>query len=471
MTGNYKTDALALSSLLATDINFDVVRRNLLIAEREASLFFVDGFIKDEVFEKILEFLYKIKPNEIKGIKNMEEFSHIKMPYVEVDWASDNQQIAVAVLSGQAVIIIDGISDALLVDTRTYPVRSIDEPDKDRSLRGSRDGFVETFVFNTALIRRRIRDTRLRMEYMQVGKASKVDVAVSYIDGLADASLVKKLKKKLKEIDISGVSMTSQALSEVLIPSFFFNPFPKVRFTERPDFASACLLEGRVLLIMDNSPSVMVFPNSIADFSKETDDYYFPPLTGTYVRIVRSLVSILTVVLTPIVLIFLNNPSMIPDWFEFINTDKEYAVPFFWQFIVLELLIDGLRLASLNTPNTLSSALGIIGGLILGELAIDAEWFIPETIIYMAFVAIASFAQPSFEMGYAMKFSRIFILVLSQLFDFWGFGIGLALVILLAGCSKTLSGRSYLYPIIPFNGRDFIKLFVRTSIKSSKPNH
>lgn len=469
MTGSYKTDVAVLSALLATDINFDIVKRDLIIAEREASLFFVDGFIKDEVFEKILEFLYKIKPGEIKGIDTMKQFSKIKMPYVEVDYEADNQNIAVAVLSGQAVIIIDGINDALLVDTRTYPVRSIDEPDKDRSLRGSRDGFVETLVFNTALIRRRIRDTRLRMEYMKVGKASKVDVAVGYMDGIADPKMVKKLKDRLKNVDISGVSMTSQALSEVLIPSLFFNPFPKVRFTERPDFASACLLEGRVVLIMDNSPSVMIFPNSIADFSKETDDYYFPPLTGTYVRIIRSLVSLLTVVLTPVVLILLNNPDMLPGWLEFINTDEEYVVPFFWQFLTLELLIDGLRLASLNTPNTLSSALGIIGGLILGELAIDAEWFISETIIYMAFVAISSFAQPSFEMGYAMKFSRIFLLVLSQLFGFWGFGIGFALIILVAGCSKTLSGRGYLYPIIPFCAKDFVKLFVRTGIKSS--NH
>lgn len=471
MTGNYQTDSASLSMLLATDVNFDIIKRDLRIAERPASLFFVDGFIKDEVFEKILEFLYKIKPGEIAGIKTMFQFSLIKMPYVEVDFESDNKKIATAVLSGQAVIIIDGISDALLVDTRTYPMRSIDEPDKDRSLRGARDGFVETIIFNTALIRRRIRDTRLRMEYHQIGKASKVDVAISYIENSANPKMVEALRKRLSEVDISGISMTSQALSEVLIPSAFFNPFPKVRFTERPDFASACLLEGRVLLIMDNSPSVMIFPNSIADFSKETDDYYFSPLTGSYVRTVRFVVSLLTVVMTPLTLILLNHPARIPDWLVFLNTDKEYLIPFFLQFLLLEVVIDGLRLASLNTPNSLSSSLGIIGGLVLSEFAIDAGWFVPETIIYMSFVAIASFAQPSFEMAYAMKFCRIFLLILSQFFDYWGFGVGAILLIVLAGCSKTLSGRSYLYPFIPFNGRDFLKLFVRTGIRSSKPSH
>lgn len=467
MTGNYTADCATLSSLLNLSKNFDIVRRDLVIADRKCSLFFVDGFIKDEVFEKILEFLYKTTPKEISKFSDMHQFSLFRMPYVEVGHESDIQKITLQLLSGQAVIIIDGFSDALLVDTRTYPVRSIDEPEKDRSLRGSRDGFVETFIFNTAMIRRRIRDPKLCMEYYQVGSSSKVDVAISYIDGKADTKLIEILRKKLKNVKLNGISMTSQALSEVLIPTKFLNPFPKVRFTERPDFASACLLEGKVLLIMDNSPSVMVFPNSFADFSKETDDYYFPPLTGTYVRILRNLVTLLSVILTPLTLILLNNPLMIPNWLSFINTTEEFTLPFFVQFLLLELLIDGLRLASLNTPNTLSGSLGIIGGLILSEFAVNAGWFVSETIIYMAFVAISSYAQPSFEMGYALKFSRIFLLILCQLFDFWGFFGGILLILLVAANTKTLSGRGYLYPILPFNFKDFINLFIRSGIKNT----
>ncbi len=465
MTGSYKDVIRELTRTLATEENFDVIRRDLIIGERPAALFFMDAFIKDETFEKIFEFLYKITPKEIKSIKTMEEFSLIKMPYVEVGTAKTVDEIVTAVLSGQTALIVEGVDDALLVDIRTYPTRSIDEPDKDRSLRGSRDGFVETMIFNCALIRRRIRDPKLRMKHFQVGKSSKVDVAIGFIDGLADPKVIKRLKQRLQEIDIKGISMTSQALSELLVPTAFFNPFPKVRFTERPDFASACILEGKVILIMDNSPAVMIFPNSIADFSKETDDYYFPPLTGTYVRIIRAVVSVLTVVMTPIVLIWMNNPHLLPRWLEFINTDEEYLIPIFFQFLLLELFIDGLRLASLNTPNTLSSSLGIIGGLILGEFAVESGWFVPETIMYMAFVAIASFAQPSFEMGYAMKFSRIFLLVLSQFFGFWGFFGGLAAVLLLAGFSKTLSGRSYLSPIIPFKPQEFARMFIRTGIR------
>lgn len=465
MTGSYSEVLRELTQTLATEENFDVIRRDLIIGGRSAALIFMDAFIKDETFEKILEFLYKITPKELEDIKTMDEFSLVKMPYVEVGTAKSVEEAVTAVLSGQTVLIVEGINDVLLVDIRTYPTRSIDEPDKDRSLRGSRDGFVETMIFNCAMIRRRIRDPKLRMKHFQIGKSSKVDVAISFIDGLADPKMIKKLQERLEKIDIKGISMTSQALSELLVPTAFFNPFPKVRFTERPDFASACILEGKVILVMDNSPAVMIFPNSIADFSKETDDYYFPPLTGTYVRIIRAFVSVLTVVMTPIVLILMNNPHLLPQWLEFINTEKEYTIPIFAQFLLLELFIDGLRLASLNTPNTLSSSLGIIGGLILGEFAVESGWFVPETIMYMAFVAIASFAQPSFEMGYAMKFSRIFLLVLSQLFGFWGFFGGLAAVLLLAGFSKTLSGRSYLSPIIPFRPKDFARLFIRTGIR------
>ncbi len=466
MTGNFEQDKAVLSTALATEINFDAVRRDIVIAERHASLFFMDAYIKDEVFERILEFLYRFEPRDFARIKTMQEFSLSKMPYVEVDWCDDLDTVVTNVLSGQSALIVDGISGVLMVDTRTYPVRSIDEPDKDRSLRGSRDGFVETLIFNTAMIRRRIRDPKLRMEHFQVGSSSKVDVAIGYMDGTADKKTVEKLRKKLKEIKISSISMTSQALSEMLIPSAFFNPFPKVRFTERPDFASACILEGKVVLIMDNSPAVMIFPNSIADFMKETDDYYFPPLTGTYVRMIRVFVSLLTVLLTPVVLVLMNNPNLLPNWLGFLQIESDYSISIFFQFLLLELVIDGLRLASLNTPNTLSSSLGIIGGLILGEFAVEAEWFVPETIIYMAFVAIASFAQPSFEMGYAMKFSRIFLLILSEFFAFWGFLGGVVAILLLAVCSKTFSGKPYLSPIIPFKPRDFARMFVRTSIRN-----
>ena len=454
-----------LDSKLKPDLSFDVIRRDIIVAERVAALYFIDGFIKDEVFEKVMEFLFKLKPKDIANIKDMKEYMKTYMPYVEVQNVADSDDAITQILSGPTVLLVDGIKEALVIDVRQYPVRSISEPDKDRSLRGSRDGFVETLIFNTAMLRRRIRDPRLRMEYIQVGSLSKVDLAVCYIDGMADAKLVKKLKTKLQNLDLHGISMTAQAIVEKLVPSTFFNPYPKIRYTERPDYASANVLEGKVVLLMDNSPLVMIFPTSFADFSKEADDYYFPRLTGSYIRIVRTLISILTVILTPLTLLLLENPQHIPEWLEFIKPSGNAVFPIFVQFLLLELVIDGLRLASLNTPDTLSNSLGIVGGLLLSEFAVTAGWFQPETILYMAFVAIASFTQPSYEMGYAMKFIRMFTLILTKLFNIYGFIAGIGLSIILMLCSKTLSGRNYLYPIVPFNLKEFAKLFVRTKVQ------
>lgn len=454
-----------LDSRLAPDKSFDLVKREIIIAGRSAVLYFVDGFIKDEVFEKIVEFLFKIKPEELTGIDNMNEFATRFMPYTEITAQSNLDAAATNVLSGATLLTLDGITDVLLIDTRTYPSRSITEPEKDRSMRGAKDGFVETLIFNTALIRRRVRDFSLRMEYHQVGKSSKVDVAICFLEGKSDKKTVNILRKRIKEIDVSGVSMTQQALAEVLLKTNFFNPFPRFKFTERPDYASACLLEGRVLLVMDNSPAVMILPTSFADFTKEANDYYFSPLTATFVRITRQAVSLTTVFVTPIFLLLINNPAYIPKWLTFIKLAEEPALPVIAQLLVLEFVIDGLRLASLNTPDNLSSSLSIIGGLLLSEFAIGAGWFSAECILYMSFVAIAGFSQPSFEMGYAQKFVRIFLLIVTELFNLYGFLGGIVFWIIVMGCTKTLEGRGYLYPIIPFCFKDFLKLFVRTGIK------
>lgn len=454
-----------LDGELQPDKSFDIIKRELEIGARRAALYFIDGFIKDEVYEKILEFLYKQTPEDIAKITDMTQFSRLKMPYVEVDSTEDKQAAATAVLSGPSVLIVEGISGALVIDTRTYPSRSVDEPQKDKSLRGARDGFVETLVMNTALIRRRIRDSRLRMEYMQIGSGTKLDIAISYLDGVADERMLNILRKKLNNMELNGASMTQQAIAEKLQKNAFFNPFPKFKTTERPDYASACIFDGRIVLILDNAPSVMIMPISLSDFFRETDDYYFQPIVASYTRIIRMAVSIANVIITPLYLLLVNNPRILPRWLEVIMPNETGQIPLFLQFLILEFMVDGLRLASLNTPDSLSNSLGIVGGLLLSQFAIDAGWFITEAILFMAFITIASFSLPSFEMGYAMKFERLLLLVTTQLFGIWGFIGGIVLIFICMLLIKTLSGRNYLYPIIPFNLRGFLELFIRYPMK------
>ena len=454
-----------LDGELQPDKSFDIIKRELEIGARRAALYFIDGFIKDEVYEKILEFLYKQTPEDIAKITDMTQFSRLKMPYVEVDSTEDKQAAVTAVLSGPSVLIVEGISGALVIDTRTYPSRSVDEPQKDKSLRGARDGFVETLVMNTALIRRRIRDSRLRMEYMQIGSGTKLDIAISYLDGVADERMLNILRKKLNNMELNGASMTQQAIAEKLQKNAFFNPFPKFKTTERPDYASACIFDGRIVLILDNAPSVMIMPISLSDFFRETDDYYFQPIVASYTRIIRMAVSIANVIITPLYLLLVNNPRIVPRWLEVIMPNETGQIPLFLQFLILEFMVDGLRLASLNTPDSLSNSLGIVGGLLLSQFAIDAGWFITEAILFMAFITIASFSLPSFEMGYAMKFERLLLLVTTQLFGIWGFIGGIVLIFICMLLIKTLSGRNYLYPIIPFNLRGFLEMFIRYPMK------
>ena len=462
---NYDEWIAEIDGELKPDKSFDIIKRPLKIGGRRASLYFIDGFIKDEVYEKILEFLYKQTHEEIAGIDDMSRFAENKLPYVETDAAYTVREVITAVLSGPSVLIIEGIRGALLVDTRTYPMRGVEEPQKDRSLRGPRDGFVETLVMNTAMLRRRIRDSRLRMEYMQIGTETKLDISIAYIDGKADKRVLEILRQRLAAIQAGGISMTQEALAESLQKNAFFNPFPKFKFTERPDYASACVLDGRIALIADNSPAVMIIPISFSDFFRETDDYYFLPVVASYIRIIRMLVALLNVVITPLYLLLVSNAGAVPDWLGVLVPEKAGEVPMLCQLLILEFAVDGLRLASLNTPDALSNSLGVVGGLLLSEFAVKAGWFSGEAILITAFTAIAGFSLPSFEMGYAMKLERLLLLILSGIFGLWGFIGGLAFIIICMLSVKTLSGRNYLYPIVPFNLKGFAEFFLRFPMK------
>ena len=320
----------------------------------------------------------------------------------------------------------------------------MDEPDKDKSLRGSRDGFVETIVFNTALMRRRIRDPHLVMKMLEVGKSSRSDVVVSYMEDRVDQELLKNLLNRIESLEIDDLRMNQQSLAEALFKRKWFNPFPKFKFTERPDTAAACLLEGKVVILVDNSPSAMILPTSILDMIEEANDYYFPTLTGIYLKISRAIITILTVFFTPLFLLFMQNPEWIPDMFAFIQVQDTINIPLIYQMLMLELGIDGLRLAAMNTPSMLSTPLSVIAGIVMGEFSVKSGWFNSEVMLYMAFVAVSNYTQPNFELGYALKFMRLLLLVLTAMFNVAGFVIGCVIILCSLAFNKTLSGRNYL---------------------------
>jgi stage V sporulation protein AF len=305
------------------------------------------------------------------------------------------------------------------------------------------------------------------MQYFSIGDDSKTDVVMCYMNDRADKDYVSKLAQKLKDIKTDSLVIGHESLKECLIKTRWYNPFPKIRTTERPDVAAAQLLEGSVLLVIDNSPEVMVLPVSIFDFMQESNDFYFPPLTGTYIRLVRYAVFFLTLIITPVWYLMTRYPELVPHFLQFAMPEDSGKLPIIVQLLLVEFIIDALRLASLNTPNMLNNSLSVVGGLILGDFAVDIGWLIPEVILYMAFVAIANFTQRSYELGYAIKFLRIFLLIVTGIFGFWGFCAGFVITIILVATNSTVNGkRNYLYPLIPFHGKALLSMIVRVKKKS-----
>lgn len=466
MTASLKENMDFLNRKLDIDKNFDLVYRVIQIGGREACMYFVDGFCKDELMQKMLQRFMDIKPEELP--ENAHEMSKKCVPYVEVDLQSDFSQIIYFIMSGVFALFIDGYDQCILIDSRTYPARSVSEPEKDKALRGSKDGFVETIVFNTALIRRRIRSTNLRMEMFHAGNSSQTDIVLCYMENRVDQKFLEQIRKRIQNIKVDALTMNQESLAECLYQKKWYNPFPKFKFTERPDTASAQILEGDVVILVDNSPSAMITPTSVFDVIEEADDYYFPPITGTYLRLTRFLIAILTYLLTPTFLLLTQHLEWIPAGFTFIEVKDTVNIPLIWQFLLLELAIDGLRLAAVNTPNMLSTPLSVMAALVLGEFSVNSGWFNSEVMLYMAFVAIANYTQASYELGYAIKFMRILALILTALFDIWGYIAALLVMVIALISNKTISGKSYIYPLLPLNLKRLARRFIRYRLPGAR---
>lgn len=463
-SSSYSQNVDSINRALRVQESFDVLCKTLKIGNGELTLFFIDGFTKDTVLQKLM--MHFISVGSVT--QSAQEYMQSNIPYIECEVTDDPQNAVTAVLSGCSLILGSSFGEeAIILDTRTYPARQTEEPEGDRVMRGSRDGFVETLIFNTALIRRRIRSPELTMKYFSIGRDSRTDVALCFMNDRADMNYVEQIAKKLSSIDVGALTVGHESLKECLIRTKWYNPFPKIRTTERPDVAAAQLLEGSVIIVIDNSPEAMVLPSCIFDFMQESNDFYFPPLTATYIRIVRYIVFFLTFIITPTWFLLTLYPELVPEFLRFAMPEESGKLPIFVQLIIVEFVIDALRLASLNTPNMLNNSLSVVGGLILGDFAVEIGWLIPEVIVYMAFVAIANFTQRSYELGYAIKFLRIFLLISTAIFKFWGYCGGLLISLILVATNSTVNGkRNYLYPLIPFHPRALATMIFRVRKKS-----
>ena len=466
MSGSLADDMEYLNGQLCVGTNFDVLYRVVQIGGRNACIYMIDGFCKDEVMQKLLQHFIGI--TEDKMPSDAHEMSKQLVPYGEVDLEDEWEKIEYSVMSGVVAMFIDGYDRCILIDARTYPARGVSEPEKDKVLRGSKDGFVETIVFNTALIRRRIRSPQLRMEMLKAGTNSQTDIVLCYMDDRVDRNFLEKIRNRINSLKVDALTLNQESLAECLYKRRWYNPFPKFKYSERPDTAAAQVLEGNIIILVDNSPSVMITPTTFFDVIEEADDYYFPPITGTYLRLSRMVIAIVTYFLTPTFLLLMEYPEWIPKGFEFIAVRDTIHIPIIWQLLILELAIDGLKLAAVNTPNMLSTPLSVMAALVLGEFSVKSGWFNSEVMLYMAFVAVANYTQNSYELGYALKFMRVINLILTAIFGIWGYIAGIAILLISIATNRTVSDQSYLYPLIPFNGKQLLHQIFRTRLPEAK---
>jgi stage V sporulation protein AF len=436
------------------------VVREFKIAGQKSALIGIDGLIKDDVMTWIMQSLFLLKDSRSEHIKSTLQTA---IPYIELSREDNIDELLYLVLSGSVLLVVDGLKELLVIDARTYPSRNPEEAEIERVVRGSRDGFTETIVFNTALLRRRVRDPKLRIKMMRVGRRSKSDVCLCYIKDIADPDLVATISSKIEAIEIDAVPMAEKAIEELIVPGNWWNPFPRVRYTERPDVAAAHLFEGHVLVMVDTSPSVIIAPATYFHHIQHAEEYRQNPVVGSYIRGVRFLAVMASIIITPLWMLFALSPELLPDFLEFIGPKKIGQVPVFIQFIIAELSLDLIRMAAIHTPSPLATALGVIAALLIGDIAVNIGLFAPEIILYTAVVAVGSYCTPSYEMAMANRLVRFFILLATGFFKLPGLIISSILSLLLVAFTRSFDV-PYLWPLIPFNYRAFKSIIIRSPV-------
>jgi len=463
---NINTDFL--KEALGVDKSFDVIQLDVEYAEKKMAFYFVDGFVKDDILHYLMKLLADLKKEQLEP-DALSALLKTYIPYVEVETTDDLNKVVDTVLAGPTALLVEGIPKAILIDARTYPVRGPQEPDIERVVRGARDGFVETIVFNTALTRRRVRDRTLRMEYMQVGRRSKTDIVLSYIEDIADPVMVEKLKDSLSKIDTDGLPMADKTIEEYL-SGRHWNPFPVIRYTERPDTAATHLYEGHVCIIVDGSPSVIITPVTFWHHLQHAEEYRNKPIVGAYLRFVRFVAVWASIFLLPLWYLLSTNKELIPKAMAFIGPNEMGDIPLFIQFLLIEIGLDVLRMAAIHTPSALATALGLVAALMIGQVAVEVGLLSNEVILYFSIAALGTFATPSYELSLASRLVRLALLILTAAFHTIGFVVGVTLLFLLLTNMKSF-GVPYFWPFIPFDLKAFKDILIRSPIplKSKRP--
>lgn len=451
--------------------SFDLITRDLRLGNTKAWFLAVNGMCRTDVLQEIFSDLQNPIFMSDPDIEDLSRYLASKIGYAQAQLEHDWDELVTALTSGPSVLFVDGFAEAIILDTRTYPARGISEPDTERVTLGSRDGFVETMLFNANLIRRRIRNPRLTFDVHRIGTDSRTDVAVAYIDGYVDPVLLEKVLERLETIRATSLTMGSKSLEELLVPKRWYHPLPSIQQTQRPDVACSYLTEGNLLLIVDNSPSVLILPSTIFQFTQSPEDYYKSPLVGSYSRLLRFCCIFISLFLLPL---FLLIGSYWPDTVlsrALFPVQQLGPVRLLWYVFFAELALDLFQYSASHSPSSYSGSFSIVGGLILSDAAIDLHWVSLEVMFYAAATLLASLALSSTAFSEGIRFYRIFLLLATGCFGRFGFAVGCVLVALSILTTPSFAGKSFFWPLWPFNKKALSTLLLRRPTYKAQPDN
>lgn len=469
LSQNLDENIAYLQDKLPLDISFDLMHRQLKLGQTKAFLLGVNGFCKTEILQQILSDLQNPLYMRDDRVEDIVEYVNSKIGYAQASLTDSWDTVLSNVLSGPAALFIDGFSQAVLIDVRTYPTRSLAEPDLERVTKGSRDGFVETLLFNANLIRRRVRSPRLCFAMHGVGTESHTDVAIAYLQDSVNKELLEKLSATIDALNVTSLTMGAKSLEELLLPKHWWNPLPSIQMTERPDVACSYLMEGHILILVDNSPLVLILPNTIFQFTQSPEDYYNSPSVGTYFRLVRFLCIPVSLLMMPSFLLMASN------YMEFslkIGLLSEEMTPHQALFYVLavEFLLDLFKYSSSLSSGKFSGSLSLISGLIIGDIAVSIHWASVEVLFYAAVTLLASLSINGTDFADGLRLYRIFLILSTGFFGLPGFLTALILILLSIVTTPTFAGFSYLWPLFPFNKKALSRLLFRSPTPKAQPS-
>ncbi|HTG70187.1 MAG TPA: spore germination protein [Candidatus Udaeobacter sp.] len=449
--------------------SFDVVVREMTFGEKRTAMLCMNGLAKDNILTEVLKRLTFLQPEDLSA-HAFQSFLDLYVPAAQVTKEDDWNKMLTGVLSGVTALFIDGETSVVMIDAKAFPSRGPEEPSLEKVVRGSRDGFVETLMVNVSLVRRRLRDPQLRYEVVRVGERTQTDVCIAYIDDIVDKELLKSIKDKISMVKIDGLPLADKQLEEATVKRGW-SPFPLVRYSERPDTVASHLLEGYVAVFVDTSPSVMTLPTTYTDLMQHAEENRQTPFIGTYLRWVRFLGIFASLFMLPLWLLFVMHPELKPPALEFLGPNKTGKLPLVVQFLLAEIGVDLLRMASVHTPSSLATAMSLVAAILIGDIAVQTGIFVNEVILYMAVAAIGMFTTPSYELGLANRIVRLVLIISVAAFSVPGFVIATTAIMLMLVMERSFN-RPYLWPIIPFDMKALWSILIRQPVlyNRTRPN-